>query len=773
MQSNADIKFNLLKILINTTQYQSSITETQEAQNAFINTLQINQYTHHEIIELIHSTQDKLVKSLLITHLLSMEEYLKNLMGNSVLNRLTNNESHTPSRINPLIHQLDITHLTIEQIKRLQPEAAISILCSIPHFHLLSEDQINELLGQYPEPGVIQYWMNHYALMPNAYYILAHLSRLADSHVLTEIHKMDLQKKEAIINCMLEHLELYNPRFKLLHEDEPENHLKTTINHYLNGKNHEHYVSYIKLLAKKLLSEPIPLSVETIQLLMSLSGSTDFSDITNKTGYLTNYYLRLKAQSGDTQLFYNDGTLIIHNMTQLIQLRPPLPQKEKEKENEGFIRWIHPAPQQETQSIEELNTIPENPLVKLLAQKEKSTKAFDYYLLHFKGKTETICKTIKNYLGYYVQEGCSESRRKTIYHTAILMIRPEVNKSVREAIFISFLQYPELYDENLNFWLFKYDPQRTLQHFGLKGGVPNYILVMEICTDALKKLDPKKDEQLIQIATKAYSEAKQELSFSEDKGFFALLIQRFKRCWINGWTGFFSPNLPIYVAPSYSKPIDPDEERVVLDQENRTIIKTPEYNIPSLLTNIEKQCTLQKLDELIEHLSINPFNTDTQEELHLRARINLLFHELLLDSQHNKGIESWLSKNHQVLSGNRYRLLDLMLIMGSPQDLELLFKQINEESSYSPVVHNSSHLELIVNEFNVILPELKAETEVSKRNSSVNTSEPITLDKFSSLATDVWNWTKGNVGSFFANNSHSVLSESTPSKTPATQSLSS
>ncbi|KTD55322.1 hypothetical protein [Legionella quateirensis] len=770
MQSNAEMKFNLLKILINTPQYQTSITETQEAQNAFINTLQINQYTHHEIFELIHTTQNKLVKSLLITHLLSMEEYLKNLKGNSVLNRLANNESHIPSRLNPLIHQLDITNLTLEQIKMLQPEAAISILCSIPHFHLLSEDQINELLGQYPDPGVIQYWMNHYALMPNAYYILAHLGRLVDSHVLTEIHKMDYQKKETIINCILEHLDLYNPRFKLLHEDEPENHLKTAINHYLKGKNHEHYVIYIKLLARKLLSDQKSLSLETIQLLICLNDNKEFSDITNKTGYLTNYYLRLKAQSGDTQLFYNEGKLNIHNMTQLIQLRPPVPQKEEEKG--GFIRWIHPVQQQEHHTMDEFNTIQENPLVNLLAQKEKSIRAFDYFLLHFKGKTETVSKTIRNYLGYYVQEGCSETRRKTIYHTAILMNRPEVKKSVREAIFTALLQYPELYDENICCWMFKYDAQRTLQHFGLKGGVPNYILVMELCTDALKKLNPKKDEQLIQIANKAYSEAKLELSFSEDKGFFALLIQRFKRCWISGWTGFFSPNLPVYVAPSYNKPIDTDEERAILEQENRTIIKTQESKLPSLLTNLEKQCTLQKLDELIEHMSADPFYTDTHEELQLRTRINQLFHELLLDSKQNKGIESWLSTHYQVLNANRFRILDLMLIMGSPQDFELLIKQINEDSSYSPLVTNHSHLEAIVDEFSVILPEFIADTELSKKSSAVSASEPISLNNVSSLVTDAWNWTKVNVGGFFAHNSNSVQSENTPSNATATQSLS-
>lgn len=764
MHNNAAMKFSLLKKSINTPQYQKSITETLDAQNEFISTLQTNQYTHYEILELIHMAQDKLVRSLLITHLLSMEEYVKSLMGNSILNRLGSHEFHIPSRLNPLIHQMDISHLTLEQIKRIQPEAAISILCSIPHFHLLNKDQINELIGQYPYPAVIQYWINHFALMPNAYYTLAHLSKLVDTHVLNEVHQLSQDKKTAIINSILEHLDLYNPLFKLLHEDELEHQLKTAINHYLNGNQHQNYVIYIKLLTRKLFLEQTLLSLDTIQLLISLNDNKEFSEITKKTSYLINYYLRFKAQSGDTQLFYNEGKLNIHVMTQLVQLIPSLPPKEEETRR--LLKWIQPTEQQQPQSIVEQNPIPENSLIPLLAQKEKSVRAFDYFLLHFKGNTRNLSKTIKNYLEYHVQEGCSESRRKTIYHTAILMNRPEVKNSVREAIYTSLLHYPELYDESISCWLLRYDAKRTLQHFGLKGGAPNYILIMELCTDALKKLDPTKDKHIIQIANQAYAEARQELSFSEEKGFFTWLIQRIKRCWINGWTGFFSPNLPVYVAPSYTKPIVTDRELSVLEPESKPTIKDSEQKLARILKNIEKHCTIQNIDELIDIMTTNSFKANAQEELNLRTRINLLFHELILDSKQNKGINSWLAKNHHILNVNRFRLLELIFTHGSREDLELFINQVNDDSTYLPPARVTTQIQSIVSEFKVVLPELNDEIELPPQKGAAAASELLSMDTMSNLFNNAWSWTKGNVGVFFANNSALPPPAETPPQTP-------
>ncbi|CAM2820547.1 hypothetical protein [Legionella worsleiensis] len=746
--TNTVMKFSLLKILILTPQFQSSITETVDAQDEFINMLQTNQYTPHELIELIHLAQDKQVKSILITHLLSMEEYLNNLSGHSILNRLDSNKPHVPSRLNKLVHQIDVNTLSLEQIKRLQPEAAISILCSVPHFHLLNQDQINELIGCYQNPAVIHYWMNHYALFPNAHFTLAHLARLFDSHVIDACNMMSKEKKSAVINTILEHLELFNPRFKVLHDESHESHLKKTIHQYLNGSHHTHYVTYIRLLTKKLLSEQVALSLNTIQLLISLNQNIEFGDITHKTSHLISHYLRVKAQSGDISLFYNHNKVNIDVMTQWLHLTPPAAKIKEEKRR--LIDWIKPAKIQPNSSAEEQQAIPEHSLIQFYSQKKQLVNTFNYFLLHFKGNTDYLSKAIRDYLGFYLQAGCTESRRKTLYHTAVLINRPEARNSVREAIYTSFLEYPELYDEQICCWMLRYDAQRTLQHFGLKGGVKNYILVMTLCRDALKKLNPMRDKLPIQAAKQAYDEAKLELSFSKEKGIFAQLIQRIKRCWINGWTGFFSPNLPVYVAPAYQTCKEANEQRKILEFEKKNSVQSLHNMLPKLLTQIEKECSIQKLNELVAIMRTLSLKMAPEEELHLRTGINFLYHELLSDSKTNKGIDSWLAQNHALFNANRFRLLELLLKTSTPREIELFIKQFNEDSIY--VQHNpiSHHLNALINELAIPLPELKTPIKEPQRTMGHSTPVPIPLEiVVPEFVSSAWSWAKESMGGFF------------------------
>lgn len=44
-------------------------------------------------------------------------------------------------------------------------------------------------------------------------------------------------------------------------------------------------------------------------------------------------------------------------------------------------------------------------------------------------------------------------------------------------------------------------------------------------------------------------EAKLELSFTKEQGFFSSVIKWIKRCWAYGWSGFFKPNQPEYITP--------------------------------------------------------------------------------------------------------------------------------------------------------------------------------------------------------------------------------
>lgn len=768
MQSSAVMKFELLKMLLITPQYLASITKNTDSQTLFLNTLKINKYTPEELLELINITQDNQIKSLLITQLLSIKSYLERLMEQSVIDRLTKNALPIPSRLNPLVHQLSIEQLTLDQIKDLQPEAAVSILCSIPHFHLLKKDQVEALIGQYPKPSLVDYWLNHYSLMPNAVFILAHLSRLLDWHVLSAIQQMDTQKQEHLIERVLKHLDLFNPGFKVLYEGDKEKHLIQAINLYLNGKQHPHYIIYIRRLAGILLTQNHPLALETIQLILSLNGIKEFSELTSQTGDLTNYYLRTQAQAGDTELFYNSGLLNSNRMNLLIQLKRPLPVKTEER---GFLHnWLYPEKSNEPQAQTDKNSVPENLLIQQLAKQGKSVKAIDYYLLHFNGNSKTISKLIQDYLGYYLQEGCTESRRRSLYLTAILINRPELKRSVREALYNSFLLFPELYDEQIRGWLFKYDAERTIKHFGQQAGVKNYKIIIELCTEVLKKLDSNKDEAKIKIANQALSEAKLELEFSENSGFFAQLFHRFIRCWKSGWTGFFSPNLPVYVAPFYTQPRE-EQSTLRLSPLNATIKPDkPETCLAQTLTALENKWTLQELDKLIETLSNTSLSLPPQDVLSLRNRINNLFHLLILDSKQNKAIESWLVKNQPNFNLNQFHLLELRLLQGDRMDIALLVKQIKEDANDLQPSKDSSHLQIAINELNSLLPGLHAEKDQPEEEAQATAEDPITLEKVTGMVTNAWNWAKGGVGSLFAETATTTArtSEQTvPSCSPA------
>lgn len=95
-------------------------------------------------------------------------------------------------------------------ISELEPEAAVSILCSVPHFHHLTREQTEALIGRYAKHELIVYWMNHFALMPNAHYLLAHLMKLAGTNIIDELSKIESNQKEAIIVNIIEHFELFH-----------------------------------------------------------------------------------------------------------------------------------------------------------------------------------------------------------------------------------------------------------------------------------------------------------------------------------------------------------------------------------------------------------------------------------------------------------------------------------------------------------------------------------------------------------------------------------
>ncbi|HBC0467640.1 TPA: type IV secretion protein Dot [Legionella pneumophila] len=753
MKRNELLNFDLLKIAILNKDYLASINQTKESQLDFIYALNANKFNYQQILELIALAQDSQIKSLLITCLLSKKEYLDNLKGESFLAHLSQSEFHTPPRLNALIHRLNLNCLTVGQIELLQPEACVTLLCSIPHFHQLSEKQVEKILLKYPKPDMIAYWLHHYSSRPNAHFILAHLMNLVDVHVVDELNKMDPTKKESIIMNMVEHLELFDPTHSLLINQNEEKRLISAIQRYLYGQHHDAYVTYIKLLVYKLLSRNYQFSPQAMQLLICLNNLEEFKELNNKIAYLTNYYLRASAQSGDSSLFYNDSRINITSMTQLVQLAAKFPTKSKEKSLLSSL--FCGIKLSETSVITPTNAIPEHPLVNKLIKSKRTVKSIDYFLMHFKGDKQLLSRIINDYLAYYVQEGCTEMHRRSIYHLIVLMSLSDISASVREAIFTAFLNYPELHDEQISFSLFVYDAKKTIQHFGAQGSEDSYTRIIDLCEGALKKLNPNRHKEIISIATQALTEAKLELSFGESTGFIAQLITRVKRCWYYGWTGFFFPNPPAFVA-TMDTLIKQNEKKELSSLQQRKYFTTKlETNLSIILNDIKSGYTQQKLNELIEALNIFSLQHNPKNEFKIRQKLHRLFHYLLLESKSDLTLDAWLLKNQQLLIANRFRLLEMLLIKGARNEAESLLKEFDEDST---------HFSSISKEFTHSLPE---QNPFKSESVSANQTPTATiLDTANELATSLKS-TLGNLGVFFSNN---IMAAIYPNNKPAPQS---
>ncbi|MFA6304102.1 MAG: hypothetical protein WC627_13355, partial [Legionella sp.] len=505
----SDQAFQLYKNSISSKDYLDAINQNEQSHLEFLENLKQNELTVFEINELIHLVPDPKVKTLLLVHLLSSSIYLNNLLGDSLLNRLKNLKQHTPSRLNTLIQQLDLTILTPNLINQFQPEAAVSLLYSVPHYHQFKENQVYALIGRYPNPDLISYWLHHFFTMPNAHYLLVHFLKLADTHVWDEFSKkMTEEQKEIICSKMIEHLPLFNPNNKMLYGANDEEHLILAIQLFLNGHTDKAYSIYIHNLASKLIEKNHQFTLSAITQLLALNGKAEFKELNAKTAYLTNYNLRKNAQAGDISIFYDRGILNTLSMTQLIQpnltkTSTDAPMHQKSKSASKKLQ----APAE---------PIAENALLKKIENPEKTLTAFEYFLMHYQGDPKLLNKAIHDYLSFYAQE----SRSTALYLVSFLTTRPEINSLVKETLFTAFLSYPKILDNQITANLFQYDAARCIKHFGMQGGTENYKLVLQLCSWALSKLDFLLHKDQREIATKAKWEAEQELSFSPNSNWF-------------------------------------------------------------------------------------------------------------------------------------------------------------------------------------------------------------------------------------------------------------
>lgn len=677
-------KIDIFKAALGNKAYLATINKSSKAQAEFITTLSQNKFSPQEIIELAQVVNDKQMRSLFIIHLLSQKEYLNSLKGESLLDRMDKKiHRSTPSRLNAWIHQLDITVLTPALIQRLDSEAAVSILCSVPHFHQLTEAQVNALLHKHLEPELIIYWVKHFSHMPNAHYVLASLMKLVNTNIIDALSELEIHHKETVLTTIMTHLNLFHPLPKrLLTHLNSESHLILAMRLYLNGHFYHAYALFIEQLTQSLLNKQHNFSLATIELLFSLNDSSELGNTITRTKMITNRYLMTCAQEGNSTPFYRNGHINIHRMSQ---------------------------------SMHVIDGAEDCPLIKSLIKHNKSISYFEYFLIYYQGKIIPISQMLHDYLNYYSQQEKSFHRDKVLHHLGFLLTRDELNPEVKETLFATLLHHPELFDEFICHRLFLFNATKTIQHFGLRGGEKNYHIVITLCTNAIAKLNPEQHQHIIQIAEKARTEAELELRFSKEQGFFSSLIKHIKRCWIYGWTGLFTPNPPQYVIPEPEilHHTSSDERTIFLNP-----YMQPVKELPDLLQEIQQHSVIQEqLEELISALQLYSLKEGLKDEFETRLKLHHLINHIINHKDENTGLHAWLMGNLEPFIRNQFRLLELSFKEKSPSEINTFCIEINECSD----------------QLNYVTDELHCVTPEQKHDGTAMTSQTTTSQKSGTL----------------------------------------
>ncbi|TAL63876.1 MAG: hypothetical protein EPN84_04395 [Legionella sp.] len=612
--------FELIKTELQNPQEIDNIKNSPLTQSNFIHRLSKEKVTYQQTLELIPMVQNVQVRSLLIIYLLSQKNYLSQLEGTSFLTQLRSSDPHQPTRLNAWVRQINIKVLTPELITKLDPEAAISILFSVPQFAQLTEEQVSHLIERHPQAEVLTYWVKHFATMPNAHHLLGHFHTLGAEALHRALSQLPKLKKEIVLTKMVEHLDLFRTLPKLLFGGDEEERLILAIKIFNHRPVEKNYSFYINQLLEGLLSKSHTFSPQALEALLSLQGNPKFSKVNAQLEGPINQHIRHQAKMGNVDLFYDAKTFVRSRACASISLT--------HIDNDG--------------------PFPEHAIITSLRQHSKIPNALDYFLFHFEnGHSNSfvnLTQLLTEFLHCYAHD--HQQPRQFVTHLTIMMLRKDLDPVLRQHIWFSLLLYPQFFEPQFCYQLFKFNAADTIKTYGKKGGLENLKWVITLCNGALAKANTEQDADMIAIAQTALQEAECELSVLEG-GFFTQFFGRFKRCWYYGWNGFFEPNPPVYVTSVHDDP-----------RQSTTNYLPSQRPLATLLAEIPEEFDLQAYQEIIRGLETYTYEINT-DELAIRKRLHELYLKWLFPQANNGQIENYLKGNTNIFLTNLMRLIEL------------------------------------------------------------------------------------------------------------------
>ncbi len=625
-------ELELFKAALGNPNHISTINDHISSQLHFINTVQDNSFTPWDILELIECCNDPQVRSLLIIVLFTQENFFNNLPKESILDQLSRDEPPSPSRINYWIQQLDTRVLTEQHLKNILPEAAVSLLVSISHFHVLDEPVIQLLFSKYLRSDLLKYWLKHYALMPNAHLVLGHIVKFLYNEVFDLLNNQ--LKNESTLPVlymrMIEHLNLF-PKFIrfFIKLKLKESHLEYAMKLYLNGHFYEIYPQLIGALAQQLAG----ISRSIMQLFFRLQGNQYLTEILKKKQLSVYQYIQETAEQGSTSLWFEQGELQPHLL--LAQMRFP---------------------------DHEYAMVPLPELFSNLPHVHQSISLFEYYLNFYKGSPKNLESLLREVLRL------KQCKQHFFENLTLWLDNPLVSALTKSAIHRTFIEYAHEAPPEALYRLFNYDGINTLQYYGMQGGTSNFLKLFTCCQ---KLLQSPLTEAQKQMVLRAQLEARLELTLHNYHGLFGALFKRFMRCYYYGWSGFFFPQPNAFTHPH--KIISPPNFEEVL------IPKKP--SLAELLINRPETLNTEYLNQIILKLEEENLKNPMPHEYQIRKEIHQIIQIITQNDEMDAALRNWYNTHQVSCTRNLIRLVEITFLEGSLSDVQALLGESPEGSN--------------------------------------------------------------------------------------------
>lgn len=667
--------------------YLLKIIKTPEKQNDFINLLEQKTFSPAKIITLITQITNSTVRNLLIIHLLSRNDYLHRLTEKTFLDLFDCKKSHLKaSRLNPFLAYLDISKLPDFLITKITPEAAVSILCYVPFFHLLTEAHIKQLIPKSFSRSFTDFWINNYASLPNAHYILAHLLKILSIDIWHAIKNLDSAPQKTILLSMIEHLNLYeNDIEQLLNLSKEESYLLFAMNLCLKKNVQPVYFKYIKQLAAHLLSQQ-SLSTETIRILIPLNCFSEFDELRAGCASQIKDLVKEQAKQGDLSIFYHNGTF------------------------QGaaiYQRIMYLVEPDTIQSTHETSII----------HKKSSITLLEFFLEYLNCTPDITKKIVQDYIVY--ERNHHPKNNKRLHLISDLLTQRHIKKPIKDVIFEELLAKSDYLDEHVCAQILVYGGVTTLNYcYHHNQSFENMI---NLCKKGLTVISAPKHDPSIQLIQQHMLDVSFEQHLETYNTTFYKIVAWGLRGIRYGWDHFFRPLKPRFKddysveSPSRShllslpanENIDKSFNQLILEYQNRLLNK---HQINSLF---------DKLRTYSEHES-------PVKELETRIEFDRLVKAMHI-SHSTRLKQSCLPSHQELMQYNQLRIMELVFAIHSTRDGITFIRNYQNKSTFQ---------KLVAEEFPSEFPsssEFDLEQKPSESNLSNHRSllfQPETLNKY-------------------------------------------